>query len=60
MRLSHWGAAGVCMAVALTSTASAGAKVLRVGTYHGVRRQYRTIHRPARPGPEWDHGLEGQ
>ncbi len=55
MRLSHWCAAGICMAAGLTSTASAGAKVLRVGTYRHIRGQYRTIQaavNAARPG-DW-------
>jgi hypothetical protein len=55
MRLAHWCAAGICALAALTSTATAGAKVLRVGTYHGIRGQFRTIQAAvdaARPG-DW-------
>ncbi len=55
MGLAHWCAVGICALAALTSTATAGAKVLRVGTYHGIRGQFRTIQAAvdaARPG-DW-------
>ncbi len=45
----------LALGAALTLTSVAGARVLRVGTYHGIRGQYKTIQaavRAAHPG-DW-------
>ncbi|MEO6858273.1 MAG: hypothetical protein ABI323_06760, partial [Solirubrobacteraceae bacterium] len=45
----------LALGAALTLTGVAGARVLRVGTYHGIRGQYKTIQaavRAAHPG-DW-------